>query len=174
MVSKVNSVAAEFRKVSDLQMVETTKRTIRENVSISQQLGKMSEKTMTLLRENEALRMKERELGRRVELLENSDREINRKNVSNQKVMVMLQEKVMEQERELVELRHRAAQCGVLERQAREAMQHAASATSDSKVNTYPVLDLYLLKYTCMYHWYYSIYAALYAAALRASPGRGG
>ena len=85
-MSKVNSVAGEFRKVSDLQMVETTKRTIRENVSISQQLGKMSEKTMALLRENEALRMKEKELGRRLELLESSNQEVTRKNVSNQKV----------------------------------------------------------------------------------------
>ena len=86
MVSKVNSVAAEFRKVSDLQMVETTKRTIRENVAISQQLGKMSEKTMALMRENEALRRKEREMSRRLELVEASERDITRKNVSNQKV----------------------------------------------------------------------------------------
>ena len=88
MVSKVNTVAGEFRKVSDLQIVETTKRTIRENVTISQQLSKMSEKTMALLRENEALRMKETELSRRVELLENGSREVTRKNVSNQKVCV--------------------------------------------------------------------------------------
>ena len=86
MVSKVNLVAGEFRKVSDLQMVETTKRTIRENVTISQQLSKMSEKTMALLRENEALRRKETEMSRRVELLEASHREVTRKNVSNQKV----------------------------------------------------------------------------------------
>ena len=86
-MSKVNSVAGEFRKVSDLQMVETTKRTIRENVAISQQLGKMSDKTMSLLRENEALRMKERELGRRVELLESNSREMTRKNVNNQRVL---------------------------------------------------------------------------------------
>ena len=88
MASKVNSVASEFRKVSDLQMVETTKRTIRENVTISQQLGKMSEKTMNLLRENEALKMKETELSRRLELLETNSREMTRKNVSNQKVCV--------------------------------------------------------------------------------------
>lgn len=87
-MSKVNSVANEFRKVSDQQMVETTKRTIRENVSISQQLSKMSEKTMALLRENEALRMKEKELSTRVELLESSSREVTKKNVSNQKVIL--------------------------------------------------------------------------------------
>lgn len=49
MVAKVNQVAAEFRKVSNKQMAETTKRTIRENVSINAQLGKMSDKTLELI-----------------------------------------------------------------------------------------------------------------------------
>lgn len=44
MVAKVNSVAAQFRKVSDLQMADTTKRTIQENVAINQQLSRMSDK----------------------------------------------------------------------------------------------------------------------------------
>lgn len=49
MVQRVNQVAAEFRKVSNKQMAETTKRTIRENVSINAQLAKMSDKTMELI-----------------------------------------------------------------------------------------------------------------------------
>ena len=86
MVAKVNSVASEFRKVSDLQMAETTKRTIRENVTINQQLGRMSDKTMELIRENEGLRTREAELRRKVEILETSERETTRRNISNQKV----------------------------------------------------------------------------------------
>ena len=53
MVMRVNQVAAEFRKVSNKQMAETTKRTIRENVSINAQLGKMSDKTLELIQVNE-------------------------------------------------------------------------------------------------------------------------
>ena len=49
MVMRVNQVAAEFRKVSNKQMAETTKRTIRENISINAQLGKMSDKTLELI-----------------------------------------------------------------------------------------------------------------------------
>ena len=49
MVAKVNQVAAEFRKVSNKHMAETTKRTIRENVSINAQLSKMSDKTLELI-----------------------------------------------------------------------------------------------------------------------------
>ena len=41
MVLRVNQVAAEFRKVSNKQMADTTKRTIRENVSIQAQLGEL-------------------------------------------------------------------------------------------------------------------------------------
>ncbi|CAI8048879.1 Cilia- and flagella-associated protein 157 [Geodia barretti] len=134
MVSKVNMVAGEFRKVSDLQMVETTKRTIRENVTIGQQLSKMSEKTMALLRENEALRRKETEMSRRVELLETSHREVTRSNVSNQKVILLLQEKARGQERELEDLRYTATQCVKLERQAQQAMEQAATTTIDSKI----------------------------------------
>ena len=52
MVMRVNQVAAEFRKVSNKQMAETTKRTIRENVSINAQLGKMSDKTLELIQVN--------------------------------------------------------------------------------------------------------------------------
>lgn len=60
MVLRLNQVAAEFRKVSNKQMAETTKRTIRENVSINAQLAKMSDKTMELIQENDELRTKEK------------------------------------------------------------------------------------------------------------------
>ena len=86
---KINSVATEFRKVSDLQMVETTKRAIRENVAVSHQMSKMSAKTMALLRENEGLRMKEKEMVRKLELMEASDKKVNYKNVCNLKVLYM-------------------------------------------------------------------------------------
>ena len=86
MVSKVNAVAGEFRKVSDLQMAETTKRAIRENVAINQQLGRMSDKTMELLRENEALKVREKDLRRQVEVLEYNEKELAKKNINSQKV----------------------------------------------------------------------------------------
>ena len=89
MFAKVNSVAAEFRKVSDLQAAETTKRTIRENVAISQQLSKMSEKTMELIKENETLKESEKKLQRELELMKTSEKEITKKNVSSQKVNLL-------------------------------------------------------------------------------------
>ena len=87
MAAKVNSVAAEFRKVSDQQIADTTRRTIRENVAINQQLGKMSSKTVHLLEENDALQQREKDLRRHIEVLEANEKAIIRKNKSNQKVM---------------------------------------------------------------------------------------
>jgi len=87
MVSKVNLVSAEFRKVSDKQMAETTKRTIRENVAINQQLQKMSEETAMLLEENNALKKKEKDLKQEIEILKATEVELAKKNASNQKVI---------------------------------------------------------------------------------------
>ena len=50
MVGKLNLVAAEFQKMSDLQMADTTKQAIQENVTINVQLLKMSEKTTELVK----------------------------------------------------------------------------------------------------------------------------
>ena len=86
MVMRVNQVAAEFRKVSNKQMAETTKRTIRENVSINGQLNKMSDKTMELITENDELRQKEKKQRQQIELLETNEKELAKKNHSNQKV----------------------------------------------------------------------------------------
>ena len=87
MVLRLNQVAAEFRKVSNKQMAETTKRTIRENVSINAQLAKMSDKTMELIQENDELRTKEKKMKMQVDMLEHNEKELAKKNSSNQKVL---------------------------------------------------------------------------------------
>ena len=88
MIQRVNQVAAEFRKVSNKQMAETTKRTIRENVSINAQLSKMSDKTMELIQENDQLKQKEKEMKQHIDMLEFNEKELAKKNSSNQKVRV--------------------------------------------------------------------------------------
>ena len=87
MVLRLNQVAAEFRKVSNKQMAETTKRTIRENVSINAQLAKMSDKTMELIQENDELKSKEKKMKLHIDMLEYNEKELAKKNSSNQKVM---------------------------------------------------------------------------------------
>lgn len=86
MISRVNQVASEFRKVSNRQMADTTKRTIRENVSINAQLSKMSDKTMDLIQENDDLKGHEKKLKQQLDLLEANEKELAKKNHSNLKV----------------------------------------------------------------------------------------
>ena len=93
MTARVNTVAAEFRKVSNKQMAETTKRTIRENVSINAQLAKMSEKTIELIKENDDLRLKDKRHQQTVNMLEDNEKELARKNNACQKMINMLLEK---------------------------------------------------------------------------------
>lgn len=127
MVAKVNSVAAEFRKVSDIQMAETTKRAIRENVSINQQLSKMSDKTIAFIRENEQLKQKEKDLIRKVEILEYSNQELTRKNVSCQKVLRLMRDKVGEREAWNSELEQKAIRCTLMEQDLRLAHEDVSA-----------------------------------------------
>merc|ERR1719228_1732025 len=80
MILRVNQVAAEFRKVSNKQMAETTKRTIRENVSINAQLAKMSDKTIELIQENDDLKEKEKKMKQQIDMLETNEKELAKKN----------------------------------------------------------------------------------------------
>ncbi|XP_013382164.1 cilia- and flagella-associated protein 157 isoform X1 [Lingula anatina] len=103
MVIRVNNVAAEFRKVSNKQMAETTKRTIRENVAINAQLQKMSDKTMELIQENDDFRGKEKKQRQQIDMLETNEKELAKKNHSNLKVIRMLTEKCKSQEAMIAE-----------------------------------------------------------------------
>ncbi|XP_063688827.1 cilia- and flagella-associated protein 157-like [Bolinopsis microptera] len=103
MTARVNTVAAEFRKVSNKQMAETTKRTIRENVSINAQLAKMSEKTIELIKENDELRLRDKRHQQTINMLEDNEKELARKNNTCQKMINMLLQKVKKYEQNVDE-----------------------------------------------------------------------
>lgn len=86
MIQRVNVIAAEFRKVSNQQMAETTKRVIQENVAINAQLSKISEKTMEMIGENDGLKEKEQRQRQQIEILETNEKELAKRNLSNQRV----------------------------------------------------------------------------------------
>uniref|UniRef100_UPI00398EC882 cilia- and flagella-associated protein 157 n=1 Tax=Pristiophorus japonicus TaxID=55135 RepID=UPI00398EC882 len=97
MVSRVNAVAAEFRLISKRQVAETTKRAIRENITITNQLGKMSDKSMKIIKENEELKLETKKQWRSIVILEESQMELAKKNLSNLKVIEMLTAKCKQQ-----------------------------------------------------------------------------
>jgi len=53
MLQKMNLVAAEFRRASNKQMAETTKRTINENARIEQTVTDMEDVSTRVDNENE-------------------------------------------------------------------------------------------------------------------------
>lgn len=137
MVAKVNSVAAEFRKVSDIQMAETTKRAIRENVSINQQLSKMSDKTMQFIQDVEELKQREKDLLRRVDILEFSNQELTKKNVSCQKVLRLMRDKVGEREAWNSELEQKAIHCTLMEQEIKMAQEDSMAKGRETRVSVW-------------------------------------
>lgn len=86
IIQRVNLVATEFRKVATNQMWETTRRAILENNNVTQQLSKVSKQGMQLLQENEQLKGAQGKLHQQLELLENTQEIMAKKNIGNQKV----------------------------------------------------------------------------------------
>lgn len=86
IIQRVNMVATEFRKVATSQMWDTTKRAITENNAVTLQLAKITRQGTQLLAENEQLRGHQDDLCKQLELLENSQKLMARKNRGHQKV----------------------------------------------------------------------------------------
>lgn len=136
MILRVNQVAAEFRKVSNKQMAETTKRTIRENVSINSQLSKMSDKTMELIQDNDELRAKEKQMKRQIEMLEYNEKEMAKKNSSNQKIIRMLAAKAKQQEDVILEFEETKKEYKNLEDEIALYRKQAESVKEELKKST--------------------------------------
>lgn len=86
MQEHIAAVATEFRRVSDKQMPETTKRAIQENMLVTNQLRQISDRTKELMAENDGLNAREKELKRELEIMEPILKEMTRKSLANQKV----------------------------------------------------------------------------------------
>ncbi|KAI2664366.1 Cilia- and flagella-associated protein 157 [Labeo rohita] len=101
MLQHVAAVAAEFRRVSDQKMPETTKRAMQENLSVTAQLQQLSDKTKELLRENDDLRAREKQFKIENAITEPLLHEITKKNIANQKVVYQLTEKCKQMQSEV-------------------------------------------------------------------------
>ena len=86
MMAKLESVAAEFRKAANAQMSATTQRTIRENVNVSAQVQQLSEKASDLAAENDTLKVRNTERKRKIEMLEDEQEKLVKRNTYRLKV----------------------------------------------------------------------------------------
>lgn len=124
MILRVNTVAAEFRKVSNKQMADTTKRAISENVMINSQLAKMSDKTMELISENDEMKATDKAQRQNIEIMEDNEKELMKKNAMHKKLIMMLTEKSREQEACLEEFVEREVKIKQLEEDHHEMSCH--------------------------------------------------
>ena len=112
MVERVKEASQDFKRASEKQMSETTKRAIRENLSISNQLVKISSKNEELLAQNDILRQKLYRINIDRSGLEKSFNEVTRKNVSQLRNVELLIKKL---ERTDAQLRQLQSERGQLE-----------------------------------------------------------
>ncbi|XP_041090254.1 procollagen galactosyltransferase 2 isoform X1 [Polyodon spathula] len=149
MMVRVAAVAAEFRRVSDKQMAETTKRMIRENVSVTAQLSKSSSKSLELLQENQALKELEERQRQQLGVLEHGQKDLARRSLSNQKVVRILTEKCKEQQyvlQEYMEKEHEYDQLksdhATLQQEVQVLRQELASRKDEQRVKHAEAEDL--------------------------------
>ncbi|XP_039177390.1 cilia- and flagella-associated protein 157 isoform X1 [Crotalus tigris] len=123
MLHRVNAVAAEFRKVANNQMAETTKRTIRENVAISLQLTKVTEQSLQLIQENDRLKAAHAEAAKQLQLLEQNEKKMVKNSLGHQKMIWMLTEKCKELQSELEEQRKTKAHLAKVQKSSEMLLQ---------------------------------------------------
>lgn len=112
MMERVKEASQDFKRASEKQMSETTKRAIRENVSISNQLVKISSKNEELLAQNDMMKQKLYRISIDRSGLEKSFNEVTRKNVSQLRNVELLIKKL---ERTDAQLRQLQSERGQLE-----------------------------------------------------------
>ncbi|XP_044517296.1 cilia- and flagella-associated protein 157 [Gracilinanus agilis] len=100
---RVNKVAMEFRKVSALQIAETTKKVIQENVAVTTELAEMSDQTLQLCNENEELRMDTKEMSKQLDLLEDNKKIMSAVRLNRLKLIWFLAEKCEQQQQRMAE-----------------------------------------------------------------------
>ncbi|KAJ3261869.1 hypothetical protein HDU77_000682 [Chytriomyces hyalinus] len=136
MLQKVNEAVANFRRVADQQMAETTKRAIRENMAITSQLKKMSARTLELIAENEGYKAKMAKLKTSTALLTESEKDLARKNQANQRVIKMLLDRLKESD-EMLELAYDQSTARDIQTQENEGeSKMSLLMSSDSSLGT--------------------------------------
>ncbi|XP_036604352.1 cilia- and flagella-associated protein 157-like [Trichosurus vulpecula] len=104
IIHRMNTVAAEFRRVSSSQMAETTKRAIRENVAVALDLARVNSGNLEQLKENDKLKESKLELCNQLALLEKDEKTMVKNNLTHIKIIQLLSEKYHEQQHAEVEV----------------------------------------------------------------------
>ncbi|XP_072488624.1 cilia- and flagella-associated protein 157-like [Notamacropus eugenii] len=103
IIHRINTVAAEFRRVSSSQMAETTKRAIRENMTVALDLARINSGNLEQLKENDELKESKVELCKKLALLERDEKTLVKNSLTHIKIIQLLSEKYQEQQHAEIE-----------------------------------------------------------------------
>ncbi|XP_027725600.1 cilia- and flagella-associated protein 157-like [Vombatus ursinus] len=129
IIHRINTVAAEFRRFSSSQMAETTKRAIRENVTVALDLAKINSGNLEQIKENDGLKESKVELCKQLALLERDEKTMVKNSLTHVKVIQLLSEKFQEQQRAEIE----ADQLQLILNQAEIAFQQVEGDNEELK-----------------------------------------
>lgn len=96
MARRIDEAVRNFKTATEKQMNETTRRAIRENLMVTDQIKKLSDKVMELLKDNDALKAKNARLQQDVALLKDSEIAFAKKSQAANKTIQVLVNKLQE------------------------------------------------------------------------------
>ncbi|CAF0979733.1 unnamed protein product, partial [Didymodactylos carnosus] len=120
MVQRVNAVASEFRRASNKQMAETTKRTINENARIEQTLNDMEENSSRVNVESGQIEDGNVNMGKTVRILEKKEQEHAFQHATSAEVIQLLANMLRSQEEIITENQERLCQMNEIERRMQD------------------------------------------------------
>ncbi|KAI3388884.1 hypothetical protein SNEBB_001519 [Seison nebaliae] len=94
MIQKVNTLATEYQQLFDQRLAQTTKRALRENLSLNNQILKISDNVAKLLKENETLKLENSKAKATHQLLKGNEVELAKKTVASRKIIKALTTKL--------------------------------------------------------------------------------
>ena len=136
MIQKMNQVAAEFRRASNKQMAETTKRTINENARIEQTVNDMEDVSTRVENENEnitdavrlifrnfefhSLLLKNHNLQLGIQALKNKEQQHAFQHATSAEIIQLLANMLQNQEEIIVKKQEEVRQMDIAEKRMKE------------------------------------------------------
>ncbi|CAF4731977.1 unnamed protein product, partial [Rotaria socialis] len=120
MIQKMNHVAADFRRASNKQMAETTKRTINENARIEQTVNEMEDITNRVHHENEQIQDANNHLHMGVQTLKKKEQQHAIQHATSAEIIQLLANMLQNQEEIIVRKQEEIAHVDVAERRIKE------------------------------------------------------
>ncbi|CAF2390913.1 unnamed protein product [Rotaria sp. Silwood2] len=120
MVQKMNHVAADFRRASNKQMAETTKRTINENARIEQTVNDMEDVATRVHHENEQILDGNNHLNMGIQTLRQKEQQHAFQHATSAEIIQLLANMLQNQEEIIVKKQEQIAQVDIAERRIKE------------------------------------------------------